>query len=64
MFGRRLAGALGARRVPGVVFEVFDPRSGRVVLRTRWAGLARLLARKWRMDWAPAGWGTGSPGDD
>jgi hypothetical protein len=52
MFGRRLAGALGARRIPAVVFEVFDPCSGRVVLRTRWAGLARLLAKRWRMDWA------------
>jgi hypothetical protein len=54
MFGRRLAWASGLapRRVPAVIFEVFDPRTGRVVLRTRWAGLARLLARKWRMDWA------------
>jgi hypothetical protein len=52
MFGRRLAGGLRPRRVPAVVFEVFDPRTGPVVLRTRWAGLARLLARKWRMDWA------------
>jgi hypothetical protein len=51
MFGRRLAGGLCPRRVPAVVFEVFDPRTGRVVLRTRWAALARLLARKWRMGW-------------
>lgn len=54
MFGRRLARALGRvpRCVPAVTFEVFEPRSGRVVLRTRWAGLARLLAKRWRMDWA------------
>jgi hypothetical protein len=57
MFGRRLAGALCPGRVPAVVFEVFDPRSGRVVLRTRWAGLARMLARRWGMDWAAEGAG-------
>ena len=59
MWGRRLARAAGLvpRRAPAAVFEVFDPRSGRVVLRTRWAGLARLLARRWGMDYAPEGSG-------
>jgi hypothetical protein len=57
MIGRRLARTVGPApwRAPAVTFEVFDPRSGRVALRTRWAGLARLLARRWRMDWARVG---------
>ena len=51
-----------AQRAPRVVYEVFDPTDGLPLYRTRFAIVARIIAKVRGLDWAAQGDGWGWEG--